>query len=171
MLEFLAPHFEITVYYYNPNIEPYEEFKKRAEELIRFCEIFIEGKKFKVITAEYENKVFHEMAASKRNEPEGGSRCFDCYFMRMEKAIKYAKDGSYDYFGTTLTISPHKNANFINLIGEDLSKKYEINYLYADFKKNNGYKRSIEISKEYNLYRQDYCGCYFSKPKQKKENN
>ncbi len=166
VIEFLAPHFKITIYFYNPNIEPYWELKKREKEIVRFCDIFLKDEKIDVILPEYENKIFHQVADARKDEREGGLRCYDCYALRLDKTAKYAQANNFDFFGTTLSISPHKNAFFINSIGEKLAKIYNVNYLYGDFKKNNGYKRSIELSKQYNLYRQNYCGCVFSMQKE-----
>jgi len=115
------------------------------------------------IIAEYNNNDFEEAIKGLKDEPEGGSRCFKCYRLRLEQACKYALEHNFDYFTTSLSISPYKNSAKLNEIGEELEKQYNIKYLYADFKKKNGYKRSIELSKIYNLYRQDYCGCIYSK--------
>ena len=119
--------------------------------------------KVDVVVPVYDNKIFNETIKGHEKDPEGGERCYLCYKLRMENSCKYAKEHNYDFFTTTLSISPYKNSNWLNKIGENLEKEYGVNYLYADFKKKNGYKRSIELSKEYNLYRQDYCGCVYSK--------
>lgn len=160
-LETLEPYFDITVYYYNPNISPLEEYNKRLEEEKRYVKQ--KYKNIKVIEAEYDNENFEAIAKGLEELAEGGERCKKCYRLRLEHTAKYAKQNGYDYFTTTLTISPYKNSNALNEIGGQLAKEFGINYLYSDFKKNDGYKKSIELSKQYNLYRQDYCGCRFSK--------
>jgi len=162
-LEYLSEFFNITIYYYNPNISPYEEFEKRALEQINLINQLKTKNPIKCIIAEYNNDEFEQMVQGLYNEPEGGSRCFKCYNLRLEKTCLFAKENNYDYFTTTLSISPYKNSDKLNEIGKNLEQKYNIKYLYADFKKKNGYKRSIELSKIYNLYRQDYCGCIYSK--------
>ena len=164
-LEKLTKYFNITILYYNPNIEPYEEYIKRKEEEIRFINEYKGINKIDIIDCDYDNDLFKSMAKGLENEPERGIRCFKCYRLRLEKTCKVAKELGYDYFATTLTLSPYKNAIKINEIGQDLQDKYNIKYLYSDFKKEDGYKRSIELSKEYNFYRQDYCGCVYSKRK------
>jgi predicted adenine nucleotide alpha hydrolase (AANH) superfamily ATPase len=116
-----------------------------------------------IIDCDYDNDKFISMSKGLENEPERGARCIKCYYLRMDYTANKCKELGYDYFGTTLTVSPYKDSNKLNEIGESLEKKYNVNYLYSDFKKNNGYKHSIELSKEYNLYRQDYCGCKYSK--------
>lgn len=166
VLEYLSKFFKITVVFYNPNISTNEEYNHRANELLRF----IDEKQFenpvKAVIENYIPEEFYEMAKGLENCREGGNRCFKCYRLRMERAAKMAKKDNYDYFTTTLTISPLKNAEKLNEIGKELEKEYGVKYLYSDFKKKNGYKRSIELSKEYNLYRQDFCGCEFSKRKE-----
>jgi len=163
VLEYLSEYFNITIYYYNPNINNYDEFKKRADEQLRL----INEMKFKnnvnCVIAKYNNDEFEQVINGLKDEPEGGNRCFKCYRLRLEEACKYASEHEYDYFTTSLSISPYKNSAKLNEIGADLEQQYNIKYLYADFKKKNGYKRSIELSKIYNLYRQDYCGCIYSK--------
>ena len=163
VLEYLSNYFKITILYYNPNISPKEEFIKRCEEQKRLISEMPLKNKVDFIEGVYDNNRYEELIKGKEQEKEGGSRCHICYNMRLEETAKLAKEKGYDYFTTTLSISPYKNAKVLNEIGEALAKKYEINYLYADFKKKNGYKRSIELSKEYNLYRQNYCGCKYSK--------
>lgn len=167
VLEYLSQYFEITIFFYNPNIFPDEEYKKRAEELRRMIKEmeFIHPVKFE--EGEYRPEDFFAMAKGMEEEAEGGRRCFACYRMRMEEAAKKAREGGYDYFTTTLSISPLKNAAKINEIGEELADIYEVEHLPSDFKKKDGYKRSIELSRQYNLYRQDYCGCVFSKKNKK----
>ena len=169
VLETLTPYFDITIIYYNPNIEPYEEYEKRKKEEIRFINEFPHTNKIDIIDCDYDNEKFHDLSKGLEDLREGGARCFKCYNLRLEKTASEAKKGGYDYFCTTLTVSPYKNSAKLNEIGEVLEKKYSVKYLYSDFKKNEGYKRSIELSKQYNLYRQDYCGCIFSKQIRDKE--
>lgn len=163
VLEYLNSYFNITVYFYNPNITDKNEYYKRYAELERLIsEIPHDGK----ITAEdggMNPSAFFEIAKDLESLPEGGERCFKCYRLRLESAAKAAQIGGYDYFTTTLSISPHKNAAVLNEIGAELAQKYNVNYLFSDFKKKNGYKRSCELSAIYSLYRQDYCGCIYSK--------
>ena len=163
VIDTLTKYFNITILYYNPNIEPYEEYLKRKEEEIRFIKEYNNINKLDIIDCDYDNDKYRKMAKGLEDCPERGERCFKCYNLRLEYTAKKAKELGYDYFGTTLTVSPYKNSNKLNEIGESLSKKYDVKYLYSDFKKDNGYKHSIELSKEYNLYRQDYCGCIYSK--------
>ncbi|MDP4118907.1 MAG: epoxyqueuosine reductase QueH [Bacillota bacterium] len=162
VLEYLSVYFDITVYYYNPNIYPQEEYSRRLEEQKTFLSVFKLENGIKFVQGEYLPERFYESIKGLEDCPEGGERCFKCYALRMEEAAKIAKEHGFDYFTTTLSISPHKNAQKINEIGAVLQEKYGVKYLFADFKKKNGYKRSVELSKEYNLYRQEYCGCVFS---------
>ena len=162
-IERLSNFFDITIIYYNPNIEPYEEYLKRKEEEIRFIGEFKTPNKLDLLDCDYDNLKYHEMSKGLENAPEGGERCHKCYRLRLEYTAKKAKELKYDYFGTTLTVSPYKNSQVLNKIGEELEKVYNVKYLYSDFKKKDGYKRSIELSKDYNLYRQNYCGCIYSK--------
>ena len=162
VLEYLSNYFNITVFYYNPNISSFEEYKKRLNEEKRFVKEYPFKEEISIIDGEYDNERFEEEIKGLENEKEGGARCFKCYRLRLSKSAKYARDNNFDYFTTTLTISPYKNANKLNEIGSELEEEYGIKYLYSDFKKKNGYKRSIELSHEYNLYRQDYCGCVYS---------
>lgn len=163
VLEYLSRYFSIMVFYYNPNISPREEYEKRVEEQRRLIEKLPAKHPITFVAGEYEPDRFYEMAKGLEKEPEGGKRCFGCYRLRLTEAAKLAKEGGYDYFTTTLTISPLKNAGKLNEIGEELAGIYEVEHLPSDFKKKNGYKRSVELSGEYGLYRQDYCGCVFSK--------
>lgn len=163
VLEYLNNFFEITIYYYNPNIHPELEYKRRLNELKKFLSIYKCKNKIKLIELEYNPDEYFNYIKGLEYLGEKSKRCYNCYKFRMEKAAKYAKENNFDYFTTTLSISPYKNSEWINEIGDILSNKYNINYLYADFKKKNGYKRSLELSKEYGLYRQDYCGCIYSK--------
>ena len=164
----LANFFKITIFYYNPNITEEKEYIKRINELKKFIKEFNTKYKVEIIEGTYEPQKFMQIAKGLENEPERGNRCFKCYKMRLEETAKQASILGFDNFATTLTLSPHKNSNWINEIGALLNDEYNSNYLYSDFKKKDGYKKSIELSKEYNLYRQDYCGCVFSK-KNKKE--
>ena len=163
VLEYLSNYFEITVFFYNPNMDNANEYNKRLMELERFVKEFKTKYPVKVVNKEYHHEEFLEMAKGLEQEPEKGSRCLKCYRLRLEESFKYAKENNFDYITTTLTLSPYKNSKVINEIGEELEEKYQFPYLYSDFKKRDGYKRSIELSKEYHLYRQDYCGCEFSK--------
>ena len=163
VLEYLSRFFEITCFFYNPNISPAEEYEKRAEELRRLIEEQPHDNFVNLIVEKYNSEEFLTAVNSFENIKEGGERCFKCYRLRLEAAAKYAKEYNFDYFCSTLSISPLKNAQKLNEIGEEMSKIYNVAYLPNDFKKNDGYKRSIELSAEYNLYRQDYCGCVFSK--------
>ena len=163
VLKYLSDYFEITVFYYNPNITDEDEFKKRLQEQIRFINEFKPKYEIKIIEGIYEKEKFEEISKGLEDLPEGGERCFKCYNMRLEKTAAFAKELNFDYFTTTLSISPYKNAFKLNEIGEELEKKYNVKYLYADFKKKDGYKKSTELSNIYKLYRQDYCGCIYSK--------
>ncbi|MDD3766632.1 MAG: epoxyqueuosine reductase QueH [Eubacteriales bacterium] len=162
VLEYLSDYFNITILYYNPNIYPKEEYTRRMEEQKAFLSAFRAKNPIKFIEEEYIPDDFYSSVKGLEGQPEGAERCFKCYALRLERAAKAAKEEGFDYFTTTLSISPYKNAQKLNEIGKSFEEKYNIKYLYSDFKKNNGYKRSIELSKEYGLYRQDYCGCVFS---------
>lgn len=162
VLEYLSQYFYITILYFNPNIYPENEYYKRVEEQERLINSLNTVYPVNLVKGEYEPKRFYEICKGLENEKEGGKRCEKCFNLRLTEAAVYAVKLRCDYFTTTLTISPLKNAFVINQIGEEISQKYGIKYLPSDFKKKNGYKRSIELSKEYNLYRQDYCGCVFS---------
>ena len=161
VLEYLSNYFDITILYYNPNIYPENEYIRRKEELKKFLNQI--SSNIKVIEGNYETDKYYNAVKDTYMLKERSIRCYNCYKLRLEETAKYAIDNAYDYFTTTLSISPYKNSEWLNKIGEELEQKYNIKYLYADFKKNNGYKRSLELSKEYNLYRQDYCGCKYSK--------
>lgn len=163
VLERIASHFKIVIFYYNPNIDKEEEYNKRVRELEKFIKNFETKYEVSLIEGKYEPERFFEVAKGLENEPERGSRCFKCYKLRLEETARIAEELGYKYFCTTLTLSPHKNSNWLNEIGKELENEYQTSYLYSDFKKKNGYKRSIELSREYNLYRQDYCGCIYSK--------
>ena len=163
VLEYLSRYFDITVFYYNPNISPKEEYEKRVEEQRRLIESLPVEHPVTFAAGAYEPELFYEAAKGLEKEPEGGERCFRCYRLRLDEAARMAREGGYDYFTTTLTISPLKNAGKLNEIGEELAEIYEVAHLPSDFKKKNGYKRSVELSGEYGLYRQNYCGCVFSR--------
>lgn len=193
-LEYLRQYFQITVFYYNPNISLPEEYRHRVKEQKRFIEALNEQlsspiaasneqilsekeesrgelsglNRVSFVEGPYEPERFFEMAKGLENCPEGGERCFKCYELRLREAARMAKEGGYDFFTTTLTISPLKNAQKLNEIGEQLSREYGVAHLPSDFKKKNGYKRSTELSLEYGLYRQDYCGCAYSKAERDK---
>lgn len=169
VLEYLSKYFEITIYYYNPNIYPETEYQRRMNELKKFISNYKSINKINLIEEDYDTNDYYKAVKGYEKLGERSERCYKCYEFRMRNACKYAKENNFDYFTTTLSISPYKNSNWINEIGENLEKEYDIKYLYADFKKKNGYKRSLELSKEYGLYRQDYCGCVYSK--QERENN
>lgn len=163
VIEYLANYFDITIYFYNSNLDSDEEYQRRADELIKLSKSMPKAKTIKLIFESYQPEEFSFLVKGLENEPEGGKRCLLCYHQRLSRTAKYAKEKNYDYFTTTLSISPYKNARALNSIGSKLEKEYDIKYLYADFKKADGYKRSIELSKEYDLYRQEYCGCIYSK--------
>lgn len=163
VLEYLSQYFEITVFYYNPNISPAEEYEKRAAEQQRLIDGLSVKHPIRLVVGAYEPERFYEQSRGLEKELEGGERCFKCYRLRLEEAAILAREGGYDYFTTTLTISPLKNAEKLNEIGEELSRIYQVQHLPSDFKKKNGYRRSVELSKEHGLYRQDYCGCVFSR--------
>ena len=163
VIQRLTPYFDITILYYNPNIEPEEEYLKRKEEQIKFINNFKTNNKLDFLDCDYDNNAFKEISKGFELEKEGGLRCHRCYELRLKKTALLAKEKGFDFFGTTLTVSPYKNATVLNEIGKKLEQENNINYLYSDFKKEDGYKKSIEYSKEYDLYRQNYCGCSFSK--------
>ena len=161
VLERISKYFKITILFYNPNITDYEEYLKRKEELKRLIKDV--GYDIKIMDCDYDKEKFISLALGLENKKEGDIRCYKCYKLRLEKTAMEARNNNFDYFTTTLSISPYKNSKWLNEIGEELALKYNINYLYADFKKKNGYKRSVELSNIYHLYRQDYCGCIYSK--------
>ena len=173
VLEYLSKYFEITVFYYNPNISPESEYRNRVREiqrLIRENEKNYENK-VSFIEGSYDPEVFYEMARGMEDLPERGKRCYHCYELRMRESAKMAAEMGADYYTTTLSISPYKNAVWINEIGERLAEEYGIAHLPSDFKKRNGYKRSIDLSEQFGLYRQDYCGCIYSKLEREKQKN
>ncbi|MCR5388352.1 MAG: epoxyqueuosine reductase QueH [Lachnospiraceae bacterium] len=161
-IEYLSECFNITVFYYNPNIYPEEEYRMRAKEQQRFIERFPVKNKVSFIEGEYDTKAFYDMAKGLEDVKEGGERCFKCYELRLRETAELAKKLNFDLFTTTLSISPLKNAEKLNGIGGKLAEEYGVGYLFSDFKKGEGYKRSTEISREYGMYRQDYCGCVYS---------
>lgn len=174
VLEYLRKYFRITVFYYNPNITEKEEYRKRAEEQKRLILAYNDelsgqtegrfaGSRIEIIEGDYEPERFYEISRGLEQCPEGGERCFACYALRLRETAKRARAGGYDYFTTTLSISPLKNAAKLNEIGEKFAARYGVSWLPSDFKKKDGYKRSIELSREYGLYRQDYCGCVYSR--------
>ena len=165
VLEYLSKYFKIIIIYYNPNISPYDEYKKRLDEQKRLIDEIKTINPVTILECDYDNEVYENIVKGLEDEPERGERCIKCYRLRLENAARIAKENGFDYFGTTLSVSPYKNSDVLNRIGEELSNLYNISYLYSDFKKKDGYKRSIELSKIYNLYRQDYCGCKYSKRK------
>ena len=162
VLEYLGQYFNITVFYYNPNIYPESEYTKRILEQQTLIGQMRVKYPVSFIAGSYDKDRFYEMAKGLEHVKEGGERCLKCYELRLRESAWIAKSGGFDYFTTTLSISPMKNAARLNEIGLRLQEEYGVNYLISDFKKKNGYKRSIELSKEYGLYRQDYCGCEFS---------
>ena len=162
VLERLNDFFDITLYFYNPNIYPESEYTFRLDELKRLIgEMPLQ--KMNVIEPDYDNDEFERIVKGMEDIPEGGARCMACYRLRLDKSVSYASENGFDYVTTTLSVSPHKNATWLNEIGEELGRKYGIEYLVSDFKKQEGYKRSCTLSAEYNLYRQNYCGCVYSK--------
>lgn len=177
VLEYLRTYFQITVFYYNPNISFAAEYQKRVAEQKRLINAYNAfayntqetGYPIDIMEGDYEPQRFYDMAKGMEDCPEGGERCFLCYELRLRHTAELAKAGGYDYFCTTLSISPLKNAKKLNEIGERLADEYQVEWLASDFKKKNGYKRSIELSAEYQLYRQDYCGCVFSKEERERK--
>ena len=169
VLEYLAQYFNICDFYYNPNISPKREYEERKEELVRLIREMGLSTEVTFVEGTYQPEDFFAMAKGLEDLPEGGERCFKCYEMRLRESAKLAKEQGADYFATTLTISPLKNAGKLNEIGERLAEEYGIKYLPSDFKKKNGYKRSVELSAQYELYRQNYCGCVFSKMQAERE--
>lgn len=163
VLERINEYFDMDIFYYNPNIDSSSEFYRRADEqkdLVKYLDL---DDKIGVEVVKYNHDEFLDYVKGFEKYEEGGARCFKCYRQRMERAAEYAKENNYDYFTTTLSISPHKDSQILNKIGEDISKKIGVKYLYSDFKKKNGFKRSVELTDKFNMYRQKYCGCEFSK--------
>ncbi len=170
VLEYLSNYFDITILYYNPNIYPEEEYRRRFMELQSFLTKVVYSHPVILLEGDYLPEEYDQACLGLEHLGERSKRCYACYHLRMKKACEYASKHSFDYFTTTLSISPYKNSDWINEIGEALEKEYGVTYLRADFKKKNGYKRSLELSREYQLYRQEYCGCQYSlEERQKKE--
>ena len=169
VLERIGNQFEITIFYYNPNITEEKEYQKRIEEVKKLISLLKTKYPIHLIPGNYEPEKFLEMAKGLEKEPERGKRCYKCYHLRLEETARIAEMLGFEYFCTTLTLSPHKNSDWINEIGKELENHYNTTYLYSDFKKKEGYKRSIVLSKEYDLYRQDYCGCIYSKRDKEEE--
>ncbi len=165
VLEYLTEYFDITLYFYNPNITDPAEYQKRADELSRLISEMPHKNSIELVVCRHDPKPFYELSGGLEALPEGGARCFECYRERLSTTALYMAEhqDEFDYFATTLTVSPHKNAAKLNEIGLELAQKYELEWLPSDFKKREGYKRSIELSAKYSLYRQDYCGCEFSR--------
>lgn len=168
VITYLSRFVNITVLYYNPNIYPKIEYDKRKKEQIKFINSIKSDYKINYMDCDYDNDLYEQMIKGLENEPERGSRCTKCFYLRLSKTAQEAKKNNFDFFCTTLTLSPYKNAKLINKIGFELQNSYNIEYLASDFKKRDGYKKSIELSKEYNLYRQNYCGCKYSIRKEDK---
>ena len=171
VLEYLSKFFDITLYFYNPNITPESEYAYRAEELSRLVSEMGLGDAVKLAVSKYNSDEFYNIARGFEKEAEGGARCARCYRLRLEASARYAAEQGFDFFTTTLSISPYKNSKWLNEIGAELSETYGVDYLFSDFKKKNGYKRSCELSEQYGLYRQDYCGCEFSRAQRDRKNN
>ena len=166
VLEYLSEYFQITVLYYNPNIDTIDEYNFRSSEQQRFIKEV--SPQISFVSLPYDPKPYYEAVKGLENLGEGSKRCFECFRLRLSKTAEYAANNNYDYFTTTLSISPLKKADVLNEIGKEMSEKYNVEYLFSDFKKKGGYLRSIELSKKHGIYRQDYCGCEFSKKEREK---
>ncbi len=164
-IERLKEKYDLTIFYYNPNIEPKEEYEKRKEEQKKVCNFF----EIPFVDFDYDNKLWHEAVKGLETEPEGGARCEKCFFFRLLKTAKFAKENDFDVFSTTLTVSPYKNTTIVNRAGKEVSEKEGIQFLEESFKKKDGYLRSVALAKELDLYRQHYCGCMFAKIIQDKQ--
>ena len=162
-LEVLSQYFLVTVLWYNPNIQPEEEFDLRLQNQKKVLENLNTKNPVKLLIVDYDSKEFFDVSKGLEKEREGGARCEKCFRLRLDKTAQIAKENGFEFFTTTLTVSPHKNAELLNQLGYEFAEKYGIKFLPADFKKKNGYKRSIELSKQFDLYRQNYCGCVYSK--------
>ena len=162
VLDILSEYFKITIYFYNPNITDEEEYNRRLEEQKNLVKQMTLYEDVTIVEGDYEPEVFTKFARNYSEEPEGGERCARCYRLRIDKTAVYAKSQGYDFFSTTLSISPHKDSKKLNDLGKEIAEKYEVDYLFSDFKKGEGYKKSVELSRKYQLYRQDYCGCVYS---------
>lgn len=171
VIEYLSKYFEITVFYYNPNIYPEEEYEKRVEEQTRFIEAFPANYPVNFLRGDFEKEKYYETVRGFEEMGEGSERCFRCYRLRLSETAKMAKKMGADYFTTTLSISPLKHAAKLNEIGEQLALEYGVAYLNSDFKKRDGYKRSVQLSQEYGLYRQEYCGCVYSKREREEQSS
>ncbi len=169
VLEYLSRFFAITLLYYNPNIAPYEEYEKREAELRRLVREMDVVHPVQLLPCSYDGQAYCQAVEGLEGEPEGGKRCTACFRLRLEYTARQAAKLHFDYFTTTLSISPLKNARLLNQLGEEMGEKYGVAHLPSDFKKKDGYKRSVELSKVYGLYRQDYCGCVFSKAQRQRE--
>ena len=163
VIERLAAHFDLTIYFYNPNIEPEEEYSHRLSEQIRLLSLL--PAEASLLPCPYDHEAFAAFAERMADAPEGGERCLSCFALRLNKTAQLAKEHGFSYFATTLSVSPHKDPVRLNDIGHACEEKWGVRYLVSDFKKKNGYLRSLELSKEYDLYRQDYCGCLYSIPR------
>ena len=162
VLSCLARQFRVTLFYYNPNLYPDSEYRLRYAEQLRLLREADFARQVRVLEAPYDPETFRAAVAGLEQEPEGGSRCTVCFRLRLERTARAAREGAFDFFGTTLTVSPHKNAPLLNALGEEYAVRYGVKWLPSDFKKREGYKQSIRLSGEYGLYRQDYCGCEYS---------
>lgn len=162
VISYLTKFFDITILFYNPNIFPQEEYQKRKNEQIKLLNNIKHINELNFLDCDYDNNIYEALVKNYTQCPEKGKRCNICFKLRLEKTAQIAKENNNDYFSSTLSISPYKDSKLINLIGKELESKYNITWLYSDFKKENGYKKSIELSKKYNLYRQNYCGCKYS---------
>ncbi len=169
VLEYLSRYFQITLFYYNPNISPESEYRYRVSELRRLVDEMLPDSDVRIVEGSYDPQAFLDAVKGLEQEPEGGARCMVCYRLRLEEAARAAKELGCEYVTTTLSISPMKNARALNEIGGEVADANGVRYLYSDFKKRNGYKRSIQLSAEYQLYRQDYCGCSFSKAERERK--
>lgn len=163
VLEYLSQYFQITLFFFNPNIDPEEEYRFRERELERLIQEMHLSDQVKILSAEYRPEDFSAIARGMEHLPEGGSRCAACYRLRLRASAEAARAGNFDFYTTTLSISPYKNAEWLNTIGEEEGARAGVRWLFSDFKKKNGYKRSCELSAQYGLYRQDFCGCVYSK--------
>ena len=169
VLEYLSQYFAITLLYYNPNIAPLEEYQKREAELRRLVSQMKFTHPVALLPCQYDGQAFVQAARGLEGEPEGGKRCEACFRLRLRYAAQEAARLRFDYYPTTLSISPMKNAPLLNQLGEEIGREFGVAHLPSDFKKKDGYKRSVQLSKEYDLYRQDYCGCAFSKAQRQRE--
>ena len=169
VLEYLSQYFAITLLYYNPNIAPLEEYQKREAELRRLVSQMKFTHPVELLPCQYDGQAFVQAARGLEGEPEGGKRCEACFRLRLRYAAQEAARLRFDYYTTTLSISPLKNAPLLNQLGEEIGREFGVAHLPSDFKKKDGYKRSVQLSKEYDLYRQDYCGCAFSKAQRQRE--